>query len=100
MTNISDVMNSFSKAAMGQKVDKPLKQDTQAQGTMSDAPQQAVVKHDQVDFSPQVSNILENASFDRAKVEAIKEAIQNGNYPLDARKIAESMAGLEKLIGG
>jgi anti-sigma28 factor (negative regulator of flagellin synthesis) len=33
-------------------------------------------------------------------VEAIKEAIQNGNYPLDARKIAESMAGLEKLIGG
>lgn len=62
MTNISDVMNSFSKAAMGQKVDKPLKQDTQAQGTMSDAPQQAVVKHDQVDFSPQVSNILENAS--------------------------------------
>lgn len=100
MTNISDVMNSFSKAAMGQKVDKPLKQDTQAQGTMSDAPQPAVVKHDQVDFSPQVSNILENASFDRAKVEAIKEAIQNGNYPLDARKIAESMAGLEKLIGG
>jgi flagellar biosynthesis anti-sigma factor FlgM len=36
--------------------------------------------------------------FDAAKVAAIKQAITDGNYPLDARKIAESFAALEKMV--
>ncbi len=39
------------------------------------------------------------SGFDPQKVEAIKQAISDGNYPLDARKIAESFSSLEKLIG-
>jgi negative regulator of flagellin synthesis FlgM len=38
-------------------------------------------------------------AFDRNKVEAIKQAIQDGSYPVNARRIAESFAAMEKLIG-
>ena len=40
------------------------------------------------------------SGFDPKKVEAIKRSIAEGNYPLDARKIAESFSSLENLIGG
>lgn len=36
--------------------------------------------------------------FDTAKVEAIKRAITEGNYPLDSRRIAESFHALERLL--
>ena len=39
------------------------------------------------------------SDFDEAKVESIKRAIKEGNYPLDARRIAESFLSLESLIG-
>ena len=34
------------------------------------------------------------------KVAKIKAAIEQGNYPIDARKVAESFASLERMIGG
>ena len=36
---------------------------------------------------------------DAAKVEALRLAIMDGNYPLDAKRIAENMLNLERLIG-
>jgi negative regulator of flagellin synthesis FlgM len=36
--------------------------------------------------------------FDQQKVDRIKKAIEEGNYPLDSRRIAESFVALEKLI--
>lgn len=36
--------------------------------------------------------------FDKAKVDAIKEALAAGTYVIDARKIAKSFAELEKLL--
>jgi len=42
---------------------------------------------------------LNNASkVDSAKVEALKQEIAKGNYPLDAQKIAENMISLEKSL--
>ena len=43
---------------------------------------------------------LANAEFDAAKVAQIKAAIEEGNYPIDAKKVAESFASLEKMISG
>jgi len=37
-------------------------------------------------------------AYNKAKVESIKKAIQDGQYPLDPRRIAESFHALEKLI--
>jgi negative regulator of flagellin synthesis FlgM len=36
--------------------------------------------------------------FDRVKVESIKKAIQDGQYPLNPRRIAESFQALEQMI--
>lgn len=50
-----------------------------------------------------LSNITQRAmaepAFDRSKVEAIKQAIQDGNYPISSRRIAESFVAIEKMIG-
>ena len=49
-----------------------------------------------------LSNISQKAmaepDFDRAKVEAIKQAIAQGQYPLDSRRIAESFVAIERMI--
>ena len=49
-----------------------------------------------------LSNVTERLKaepeFNRAKVEAIKTALQNGQYPLNPRRIAESFVALEHLI--
>ena len=42
--------------------------------------------------------INKEPEFDRAKVDAIREAIHNGQYPLDPRRIAESFLAIEQMI--
>ncbi len=42
---------------------------------------------------------LKNApEIDSVKIEAIKQEIANGNYPLDANKIAENLISLEQSL--
>lgn len=53
----------------------------------------------EVHLSEDVTNAIEGAEFDAAKVEALRLAIMDGNYPLDAKRIAENMLNLERLIG-
>jgi negative regulator of flagellin synthesis FlgM len=52
----------------------------------------------------QLSNVLQKAQnapdFDQAKVDSIKKAIKDGQYPLDPKRIAESFNSLERLIRG
>jgi len=36
--------------------------------------------------------------FDRSKVESIKAALQQGNYPVNPRRIAENFVALENMI--
>jgi negative regulator of flagellin synthesis FlgM len=54
---------------------------------------------DEVELSDSVVRAIEDASFDEAKVEALRLAIMEGNYPLDAKRIAENMLDLERMIG-
>ena len=53
---------------------------------------------DQIELSESVAGAIEDAKFDAAKVEALRLAIMEGNYPLDAKRIAENMLDLERLI--
>ena len=50
-------------------------------------------------LSEAVTETIEQAEFDAAKVEALRLAIMEGNYPLDAKRIAENMIDLERMIG-
>jgi negative regulator of flagellin synthesis FlgM len=55
---------------------------------------------DELVLSKTSESALANAEFDSAKVAQIKAAIEEGNYPIDAKKVAESFASLEKMISG
>jgi len=50
-------------------------------------------------FSAISVRLKQEPEFDRAKVDSIKKAIENGQYPLNSRRIAESFIALEQLIG-
>lgn len=51
-----------------------------------------------VELSDAVRRAEEKAAFDDVKVRQLKQAIENGNYPLDSRKMAESFVKLERLL--
>ena len=53
---------------------------------------------DQVSLSNVAQKVMAQPDFDRSKVEAIKQAIKDGNYPINPRRIAESFVSLERLI--
>jgi negative regulator of flagellin synthesis FlgM len=49
-------------------------------------------------FSAIKARLQQEPDFDRAKVDAIKLAIEKGQYPLNPRRIAESFVALEQMI--
>lgn len=53
---------------------------------------------DEVALTNVAQKVASNPDFDQQKVDRIKKAIEEGNYPLDSRRIAESMLALERLI--
>lgn len=55
---------------------------------------------DRVQLSDMARGITREPEFDRAKVEAIRAALQQGQYPLDSRRIAESFVAIERMIKG
>jgi len=96
MTTITEV----TKQLIGdQKTSEVARESTAAPQAGGSA--QAPLNHgnSSVDLSTSVQNALDEGSFDEAKVTALKDAILEGNYPLDPRRIAENMAALERLIG-
>jgi len=58
-----------------------------------------VSREDQLQLSDIAKKAMLEPAFDRSKVESIKLALQQGNYPLNSRAIAESFVAMEKLIG-
>ena len=99
MPSITETMRSTVPEATGKK-------DLRAEKTSTPAPEsqsaEAVVaadaQLDQVELSDSVVRAIEDAKFDAAKVEALRLAIMEGNYPLDAKRIAENMLDLERMI--
>ena len=53
---------------------------------------------DNVHLTNVAARAMAEQDFDRVKVEAIKQAIQDGQYPLNPRKIAESFHAIEQMI--
>jgi len=55
---------------------------------------------DSVNLSNVKQRIKDQPAFDRAKVDAIKAAIQGGNYPINPARIAQNFVSIEKMIQG
>jgi len=62
------------------------------------ADQDRQVEADVVQLSDALRSELSRSEFDQEKVERIKNAIAEGNYPIDGKRVAESFAAIEKLI--
>jgi|TARA_B110000503_G_scaffold45457_1_gene74361 negative regulator of flagellin synthesis FlgM len=62
---------------------------------------------DQAKFTPESQTLLRLtqaskgvSEIDQKKVDRIKQALENGEFPIDTARIAEKMTSLEKLIQG
>jgi negative regulator of flagellin synthesis FlgM len=52
-----------------------------------------------VDLAKLEQSVAQSDGVDRSKVEAIKTALQRGDYPFDADKVAEKMLSMESFLG-
>ena len=99
MPSITETMRSTVPEATGKKDLRAEKTSTPAPESQSaEAVAAADAQIDQVELSESVVRAIEDAKFDAAKVEALRLAIMEGNYPLDAKRIAENMLDLERMI--
>jgi flagellar biosynthesis anti-sigma factor FlgM len=62
---------------------------------------------DQAKFTPESQTLLrmtqaskDISDINQKKVDSIKQALENGEFPIDTARIAEKMTSLEKLIQG
>jgi negative regulator of flagellin synthesis FlgM len=58
------------------------------------------LEDDKLELSAAARQSIQEPGFDRAKVEAIKQALKDGQYPLDSRRIAENFIAIENMIKG
>lgn len=104
---------SAARASTGadQKVEKdsvagasPAREAAAARGPVPAATAQAAARPqagsdaEALTLSDAARRTMAEPGFERAKVESIKKAIQEGRYPLDSRRIAESFVALERMI--
>ena len=101
MTSITETVRSTAQGMA--KAESADKKSTEAVDTVSQerigSSQNPEPAPSEVHLSEEVAKAIEAAEFDAAKVEALRLAIMDGNYPLDAKRIAENMLNLERLIG-
>jgi flagellar biosynthesis anti-sigma factor FlgM len=58
------------------------------------------LRKDKVELSGVQEKAMASPAFDEEKVNRIKQAIRDGQYPLDSKRIAESFVALERVISG
>ena len=100
--NVAPARTANDKA---DKVDKADKADKKAVSSHAPAAHNKAAERKSVDSDTlALSNVNQRVNsqpeFDRSKVEAIKESLKNGSYPLNPRRIAESFVALEQMITG
>ncbi len=101
MTNAITQWNRMASAnAVERLVAERTKTDkVDAQAAKAESARAAAPEQDRLELSALArQQPAATADFDRAKVDAIKQALQDGQYPLNARKIAENFMALEKMI--
>jgi len=90
---------SLDKVALEKTKRRALELPSDGQPEATKAAKPATPSQDTLELSEIAKRASAEPSFDREKVEAIKQALRDGNYPMNARRIAESFVAIEKLIG-
>ena len=98
MPSITETMRSAVPESTGKKDLRAEKASAPTADSKAPESVAAEAQVDQVALSDSVVRAIEDAKFDAAKVEALRLAIMEGNYPLDAKRIAENMVDLERMI--
>ena len=105
---MSDPISNYSRIALNDARTRSSASRPEALDGRSESGQGAVVgasslmtpMGDQLQLSDVALQAMKTDAFDRAKVDAIKSAIEKGDYPLDPRRIAESFYAIEQMIKG
>ncbi|MEO0316417.1 MAG: hypothetical protein RL404_94 [Pseudomonadota bacterium] len=90
---------ALDKASLDKTKRRAVERPPEGQTDSAKASTVAAAKDDQLVLSEVAQRAMAEPGFDRAKVESIKQAIQDGSYPMNSRRIAESFAAMERLIG-
>lgn len=103
---MTNPINNGSKPALDRSIGEP--QRTRADGTGADAAgnRQAESRPqgsgDSASLSPRLQAVLDGIrqtpDVDQARVDALRQQIADGDYPLDADKVASRMMDLERLL--
>ena len=98
---MTDPISSFRRVAQMDSSNRQAaaKAQERASGTAAESLfKTTAAPSDEVKLSEVAQKAMQEPEFDRAKVEAIKIAIQQGQYPIDTRRIAENFMAIEKMI--
>jgi negative regulator of flagellin synthesis FlgM len=99
---MTDPISHLGRKAQIESANRQLAKDavrTPERSADTPAPAPAPVS-DELKLSAVALKAMQEPEFDRVKVDAIKTAIQQGQYPLDSRRIAENFVAIEKMIKG
>lgn len=91
---------SISALRAVEQQQKTLAESSQRDNTHSTPPAVNQPARDEVVLSEGAREAQRSEALDAQRVAQIRQAIEDGNYPLDSRRIAESFLALEQMIGG
>jgi len=104
---VSRASNAQTKSAQKTQDVPQQSQAAQSQHTAEQAKAAPSQGADQAKFTPESQTLLRMtqaskgvSEIDQKKVDRIKQALENGEFPVDTARIAEKMTSLEKLIQG
>lgn len=104
MTNPINPLGRSTAGSISSNTDKA-QADNKVKSEVSNSTSNPASTGDKVSLSQesqQVSGLQQqlkdSPAIDQAKVDTIKQEIANGNYPLDAEKIAENLINLEQSL--
>ena len=104
---VSRANNAQAKSAQKTQDIHQQSQTSQSQSSAEQAKAAPSQGADQAKFTPASQTLLRMtqaskgvSEIDQKKVDRIKQALENGEFPIDTARIAEKMMSLEKLIQG
>jgi negative regulator of flagellin synthesis FlgM len=98
-STISSVGSAAAQLNAAADAAEKLKKASEALDTPAEKKEAITPQGDQLILSKAAEEALATAEFDEAKVNAIKAALKEGNYPLNERRIAENFLAIEMMIG-